>query len=354
MSDSKLLVSLSPHDKAPFTVAHIMWLVVIALVPAMVASVLVFGARVLLLYAVSILACMLTEFLVDWFRNRKKTAGMAARGSLASPARPGFVDGSAVITGILLAMNVSASLPWWQLVLGGMFAIGVGKMAFGGTGNNPFNPALAGRAFLLASFPAEMTSFPAPSWGATADALSAATPLSALKEGVAAGGSVGQLDLPGLSDLLLGLRGGSLGEVSVLAILAGGLLLLLFRVISWELPVFFLLGLGSITGLMWLVDPVHYLNPLYHLMSGGACLAAIFMVTDMVTSPMSFGGKVVFAAGAGLLAGLIRLFGSYPEGASYAILFMNALVPLLDRGFKPRRFGSKAPQSGPKGPKVAA
>jgi len=340
MSEKMLTISLSPHAKSPISTKHIMWMVVLALIPALVNSVVVFGPRALLVYGVALLSALLAEFLLARFLlPAAKTKLVLARGNQSEDKSLTLTDGSAVITALLLAMNLPAGIPLWEVALGAVFAISLGKMVFGGLGNNPFNPALAGRAFMLASFPKDMTVFPAPyAWHKVQDAVSAATPLGSVKEGVGQGLSVQTMSLPSLSDLFLGNVGGCLGEVSALLLLVGGVFLIVSRVISWRMPVFYLLGLSLITGLVWLINPAENLSPLYHLFSGGAILAAFFMVTDMVTSPMNKYGQIVFALGAGIIAACIRLFGSYPEGASYAILFMNALVPLIDRAFRSKRF----------------
>lgn len=325
-----LRVSLSPHIKDQDSSTRIMWTVVLALLPAILAGLWVFGLSAALILAVCTASTVLTEWFITRFMLKKP---------------PQISDGSAIVTGLLLGMNLPASLPIWQAVLGSIFAIGIGKMAFGGLGHNPFNPALVGRAFMLASFPADMSTWPVPgaaTWrivqaGAT-DALSSATPLGLLNEGGAAALSGQDLYL----NLFLGNIGGSLGEVSALAILAGGIFLLFRKIIHWETPVFFLLGLSLLTGIFWLLDPANFADPLFHILAGGAMLGAWFMLTDMVTSPMTRAGRMVYAAGAGLLTGIIRLFGAYPEGTSYAILIFNGLVPLIDRWIKPRRFGLQA------------
>jgi electron transport complex protein RnfD len=221
------------------------------------------------------------------------------------------------------------------LLAGSVVAIGVAKMAFGGLGKNPFNPALVGRAFMLASFPVEMTSWPVPltnAWSLGADAVTSATPLGILAE-------KGPADLPGYMDLFLGKVGGCIGEVSALAILIGGLYMIYKKIITWHIPVFYLLSLAGFSGVLYLIDASKYADPLFHILAGGAMLGAWFMATDMVTSPMSIKGQIIFAVGGGILCGAIRIFGSYPEGCSYSILIMNAFVPLIDKYAKPKRFG---------------
>ncbi len=327
MTQPTLVVSLPPHEASRVSVATIMWSVVIALIPALIAGFLTFGIRSLVVTLVAVAACVVTEHFVARVLLRVETTPVS--------------DGSAVVTGMLLAFNVPAGIPLWQIIVGSVVAIGVAKMAFGGIGNNPFNPALIGRAFMLASFPVDMTTWPTPgaarlfSW--SVDAVTGPTPLSLVKEGgadVIASGS-----LPGYWDLFVGTIGGCIGEASALAVLIGGVFLLARGFIVWQAPIFYLLGLAGVTGVFWLVDPAAYADPLYHLLAGGAMLGAWFMVTDMTTSPMSTKGKVVFAFAGGVLAAVIRLVGGFPEGVSYSILIMNAFVPVIDRHLKPRKFG---------------
>ncbi len=320
---TKLSVSLSPHVKSKFTVNGIMWGVVIALVPALIAGVYFYGFNAIKVTFLSVIFCVGIEFVVQKFLLKTKVTAF---------------DGSAIITGMLLAFNVPASIPVWMLFAGSVMAIGVAKMAFGGLGKNPFNPALIGRAFMLASFPAFMTSWPKPlvnAWSMGADAVTAATPLGMLAE-------EGIKNLPSHLDMFMGSIGGCIGETSALAILIGGIFMIYRKIIRWHIPVFYLLTLFVFTGIFWLIDPSKYADPLFHILAGGAMLGAWFMATDMVTSPMSVKGQIIFAIGGGLLCGIIRLFGSYPEGCSYSILIMNAFVPLIDRFAKPSRFGKEA------------
>lgn len=298
-----------------------MWGVVIALGPALLASVYFYGLHAVRVTALSVLFCIGAEYVLQKFVLKQKVTAL---------------DGSAAITGLLLAFNVPSGVPWWQLLAGSVVAIGVGKMAFGGLGKNPFNPALVGRAFMLASFPVHMTTWPEPLtnlWSMGADAVTQATPLGVLAESGAA-------NLPGYMDLFLGKVGGCIGEVSALAILLGGIFMLWRKIITWHIPVFYLLSLGAFSGVLWLVDSAKYADPLFHIPAGGAMLGA-FMATDMVTSPMSVKGQIIFAIGGGILCGAIRIFGSYPEGCSYSILIMNAFVPLIDKYVKPKRFGKE-------------
>ncbi|HNT29123.1 MAG TPA: RnfABCDGE type electron transport complex subunit D [bacterium] len=335
---SNTIVSLSPHAKGPLSTEKVMWGVVIALLPSFAFSAYFFGIRAIVVTLVATIACILTEFVIQKYLMRTTVTAF---------------DGSAAITGILLAFNVPSSIPIWQMVLGAVFAIAIGKMVFGGLGRNPFNPALLGRAFMLASFPVDMTTWPIPvktQWlwemGKKVDGTTAATPLGFFKEGIKMGGSMGDLvaQRPELYDyfnLFIGNVGGCIGEVSSFAILLGGIYLLYKKIITWHIPVFYLGGLALITGIFWWMEPAKYADPLFHLFAGGAMLGAWFMATDMVTSPMTVKGQILFAVCGGLLCGLIRLFGAFPEGCSYSILIMNAFVPLIDKYIKPTRFGKE-------------
>ncbi|MDR3047173.1 MAG: RnfABCDGE type electron transport complex subunit D [Bacteroidales bacterium] len=327
MDKSLLFVSGSPHVHHDESVKKIMWSVVIALLPALLVSVFYFGLPVIYLTLVSIGSCLLFEYLIQRFLLKgKSTIG----------------DGSAVITGLLLAFNVPSNLPIWILVVGALIAIGVAKMTFGGLGRNLFNPALVGRVFLLISFPVQMTSWPKPTpiWSCGADVITGPTPLGILKEGLGKGETVSKLmdSMPGYIDMLFGEMGGSFGEVSAIALLIGAIFLLIRKVITWHIPVSFICTALIFASIFYFIDPVHYANPLFHLVTGGMLLGAFFMATDMVTSPTSVWRMIVFGAGCGLLTMLIRMFGAYPEGVSFAILIMNALAPLINKGFKPKVF----------------
>ena len=319
---NKLIVAPAPHVQSAQSTASIMRDVIVALMPALVVSTVVFGMDVLRVVALSVAACVAFEYLIQRF---------LVRGPLT------VSNGSAAVTGVLLAFNLPASIPWWIVVIGAFVAIAIGKMTFGGLGKNPFNPALVGRVFLLIAYPVQMTSFPMPVNGAF-DALSGATPLAAVKHGAAA-------DVVGVQELLLGNMPGSLGEVAALALLAGFAYLLWRRVIRWHVPVTVLatmavfafvyaLGKGMTGAALWQL-------PLVHGLAGGASLGAVFMATDYSTSPMTVRGGVIFAAGIGVITMLIRLWGAYPEGMSFAILIMNACVPLINKYVKPKRFGVK-------------
>ena len=319
---NKLIVAPAPHVQSAQSTASIMRDVIVALMPALVVSTVVFGMDVLRVVALSVAACVAFEYLIQRF---------LVRGPLT------VSNGSAAVTGVRLAFNLPAAIPWWSVEIGAFVASAIGKMTFGGLGKNPFNPALVGRVFLLIAYPVQMTSFPMPVNGAF-DALSGATPLAAVKHGAAA-------DVVGVQELLLGNMPGSLGEVAALALLAGFAYLLWRRVIRWHVPVTVLatmavfafvyaLGKGMTGAALWQL-------PLFHVLAGGAILGAVFMATDYSTSPMTVRGGVIFAAGIGVITMLIRLWGAYPEGMSFAILIMNACVPLINKYVKPKRFGVK-------------
>ncbi|MCR4681026.1 MAG: RnfABCDGE type electron transport complex subunit D [Bacteroidales bacterium] len=312
-----LNVSGSPHVHSDDSVKKIMWSVVIALMPAFAVSIFYFGLPVIILTLVSVGCCVLFEYLVQRFIMKVK---------------PTISDGSAVVTGVLLAFNVPANLPIWMMVVGALVAICIAKMPFGGLGHNPFNPALVARVFLLISFPVAMTSWPVPTpiWGFT-DAITGPTPLGILKEGSA-------VEMPTYMNMLVGQMGGSFGEVSAIALLIGAVFLLIRKVITWHIPVSFILTVFVFAGIFWLIDPSQYANPFFHVLAGGLILGACFMATDMVTSPVTPWGMIVFGCGCGLLTIIIRMFGAYPEGVSFSILIMNALVPLINKAFKPKTY----------------
>ena len=296
--------------------------VVIALMPALVVSTVVFGADVLRVTALSVAACVAFESLIQKF---------LVRGAVT------VTNWSAAVTGVLLAFNLPASIPWWIVVIGAFVAIAIAKMTFGGLGKNPFNPALVGRVFLLIAYPVQMTTFPMPVNGAF-DALSGATPLAAVKHGAAA-------DVLGVQELLLGNMPGSMGEVAALALLCGFVYLLWRRVITWQIPVTVLATMALFAFVVALCSgesgAALWQLPLFHVLAGGAILGAVFMATDYSTSPMTVRGGVFFAVGIGAITMCIRLWGAYPEGMSFAILIMNACVPLINKYVKPKRFGVK-------------
>ena len=329
MSNKLLYVSASPHIHQNDSVRKIMWSVVIALLPALLVSIYYFGLPVLLITMVSIGSCLLFEYLIQRF---------LLKGDVT------IGNGSAVITGLLLAFNLPANLPLWMVVVGALVAIGIGKMVFGGLGMNLFNPALVGRVFLLISYPVEMTSWPAPTpiWNLKIDALTGPTPLGIIKEGISHGETISEMTqmgkIPSSIDMLIGQMGGSFGEISAIALLIGAVFLMIRKVITWHIPVAFILTAFIFAAIFNLVNPEIYANPFFHLVTGGMILGAFFMATDMVTSPTSKSGMLVFGVGCGLLTIIIRIFGAYPEGASFAILLMNAFVPLINKGFKPKPF----------------
>lgn len=303
--------------------------VIIALLPAVICSVVFYGWKELLVLAVSVASCVLLEYVITRYLMRK-------------PSTIG--DMSAVITGILLALNVPYTTPWWVVFIGAVFAIAVAKMTFGGLGQNIFNPAIAGRVFLLVSFPTYMTHWEQPQGLFGVDAISGPTPLGAIKEGLLQGGSVQDIMASkgySYADMLFANLGGSAGEVCALALLAGFVYLLCRRVIKpWiTLSIFATVALTSL--IFWGINPARFTDPLFNLLTGGLILGACFMATDYVTSPMSNWGGVIFGVGIGFLTVMIRYFGSYPEGVSFAILIMNAFVPLINMAFKQKKFGRK-------------
>ena len=329
----KLIVAPAPHAHSGDSVRRNMLLVILALLPAYVVSVIEFGWGALITACISILACVCTEYVISRYILKEK--------------RQAIGDLSAVLTGLLLAFNLPSNLDWWIVLIGAIVAIGVGKMTFGGLGQNPFNPALVGRVFLLISFPAQMTTWPVANGFATRylDAETGATPLYYLKHMVKAGDASVIDQLPSLMDSFLGVMGGSLGEVCALALILGGIFLICMRVITWHIPVAILATVAcfaACTG--WAgalpegMGTCQYVG--YELLTGGLMLGAFFMATDYVTSPMSGWGKIIFGIGIGFIVMVIRTWGNYPEGMSFAILIMNACVPLLNK-IRPQRFGEK-------------
>jgi electron transport complex protein RnfD len=312
---SPFLVSASPHIRDRMDASRVMWWVVLALLPAAVVSVYIFGARSLLVILVSVGGCLATEALTELVLHRPIT----------------IRDGSAVVTGLLLAFTSPASSPWWIMVIGAAIAIFLVKQLFGGLGYNIFNPALAARAVLLSSWPVTMTAWSEPVRSFfRADVVTAATPLGLMKE---AARTQAVFNPPGYLDLFLGNIPGSLGETSKVALLAGAALLLILRIVDWRTPLAFLAGQA-------LLSLVLGRNPAFDLLAGGAVLGAFFMATDLVTSPTTKTGRWIFGAAAGLLTTLIRAYGGFPEGVCYAILFMNCLNPLIEKYTRPRRFGA--------------
>ena len=318
--ENKLYVSPSPHIHGGDSISKNMYGVLIALVPAFLVSLYFFGLGALIVTVASVFFCVLFEYLIQKFLMKKE---------------PTIYDGSAILTGVLLAFNLPSNLPIWIIAIGALAAIGIGKMSFGGLGNNIFNPALTGRIFLLISFPAQMTTWPVVGQLTSyADATTGATVLTLMKEG--------SLDkLSEMSDMLIGNMGGSLGEVSALALLLGMFYMLWKKIITWHVPVSIFVTVFVFTGIMHLVNPVQYASPFVHLLSGGLMLGAIFMATDYVTTPMTKKGKLVFGLGCAVLTFVIREFANMPEGCSFSILLMNLLTPYIDRFTVSKPLGAK-------------
>jgi len=307
MEPLKLKVSYAPFVRSKDSIESVMYNVAVALLPATLVSICFFGWRALLVTGVSIVSSICFEWAIDKIR-KKPTA---------------CLDGSALVTGQLLALNLPSGLPLWMVIMGAFVAIVIAKHLFGGLGFNIFNPALVARVFLLISFPAAMTEWYAPF---SVDMQTAASPLGILKtDGLQALAGFNTLDA------FYGIRPGSLGETSILALLPGAAWLLYKKYITWHIPATFIGTTLLFTGIFYLIDPLGYASPLFHLLTGGLVLGAFFMATDMVTSPLSLRGQIIFGIGCGVLTAIIRLWGGYPEGVSFAILIMNALVPLLDR-----------------------
>lgn len=326
---NKLLISPSPHVHSGDSIEKNMYGVLIALIPAFICSVLFFGTGALIVTLTSVIACLLFEYLIQKFLLKQQ---------------PTIFDGSALITGVLLAFNVPSNLPVWIIIIGALVAIGIGKMSFGGLGCNIFNPALVGRVFLLISFPVQMTTWPVASGFNTSylDAETGATPLALMKEALKTGQSVNDVMASGsigsYRDLFLGNMGGSLGEIAAIALLIGLLFMLFRKIITWHIPVTIFATVFVFTGILHLCNPAQFAGPIFHLLTGGMMLGAIFMATDYVTSPMSNKGMVIYGIGIGIITVVIRIFGAYPEGMSFAILIMNAFTPLINRYCKPERF----------------
>lgn len=314
----RLAVSSSPHIHSRESVAKVMWAVFFALMPSGVAGIFIFGFSAFKVIVVSVLSCILTEAIIQKLTHRKITIS----------------DGSAALTGLLLAYNLSSTVPLWIPLIGGIFAIAICKQAFGGLGANIFNPALAARAFLLTSWPKHMTAFVRPF---SVDGITSATPLMLFKEG-----KVENFTQAGLSywDLFLGRRGGCIGEVCVLALLIGAVYLLWKGYIWWHTPAGFIFTLGALS-YMFGKQGFFKGDFLFSVLSGGLILGAFFMATDYVTTPLTKKGQFIFGIGCGVIAFVIRRFGGYPEGVSYSILIMNAVTPLIDRYVRPRKYGGK-------------
>jgi len=311
---NKLIVNFSPHLHKDESVSKIMWMVVLSLLPVGAAGVFIFGLSALRVILLGVVSAVAAEGILQGITKRKITV----------------FDGSAIITGLLLAYNLPPKVPFWFPIIGSFFAIAIGKQIFGGLGQNIFNPALVGRVFLMASWPKYMTTFIAPQ---NYDAVTSATPLALLKEGKL-------LEKFSYLDLFLGKRGGCIGEVCILALILGAVFLLLKGYISWHIPVTYIATTGVfayIFGLKGLFTG----DWLFHILTGGLILGAFFMATDYVTSPLTRKGQIIFGIGCGLITAIIRLWGGYPEGASYAILMMNAATPIIDRFTRNRIYGAR-------------
>lgn len=317
---NRLTISGSPHVHTTNSVSKCMWGVIIALIPAYLCSLYYFGIGAVVILVASVLGCVMTEYLIQRFMFK---------------GSPTIYNGSAILTGILLAFNLPTNLPVWIILIGAFVAIGIGKMAFGGLGNNIFNPALVGRVFLLISFPAQMTSWPIPIINRLSylDASTGATILGRLKLHEISANDVD------LGNLFFGNIGGSMGEVAAGALLLGFIYLLIRRIISWHIPV-------SIMVTVALFSLCIGRNPCVELLSGGLILGAVFMATDYVTSPMTYRGMLLYGVMIGVITVIIRVWGVYPEGVSFAILIMNGLTPLINHYIKPKRFGERGLNNG--------
>jgi electron transport complex protein RnfD len=311
---NKLAVSVSPHLHKDESVSKIMWMVVISLLPSGIAGVFIFGLGALWVILLGIASALITEGILQAITKRKVT----------------ILDGSAFLTGLLLAYNLPPKVPFWLPIVGAFFAVSIGKQVFGGLGQNIFNPALVGRVFLVASWPRYMTTFTQP---LNYDAITSATALTLVKEGKI-------LEKISYLDLFLGKRGGCIGEVCILALALGALFLLLKRYISWHIPIIYI-ATTALFAYVFGRNGFFTGDWLFHILSGGLILGAFFMATDYVTSPLTRKGQVIFALGCGLITAVIRLWGGYPEGVSYAILMMNAATPIIDRYTKTRIYGTR-------------
>ena len=325
---SKLIVSLSPHVHGTDSVERNMYGVIIALMPALLVSFYFFGVGSVVVMATSVAACVFLEWAINKYM-------------LDNP-RNTVMDGSAVLTGLLLGFNLPSNLPIWMILIGAVFAIGFAKMPFGGLGNNLFNPALVGRAALLVAFPAQMTTWPkVGQLGSYLDAETGATPLALMKQAIKSGDASVLDQLPTSLDLFLGNHpdgAGAIGEICALALLLGLAYMLWKKIITWHIPVSIIVTVFVFSGLMHMTSPV-YADPVSVILSGGLMLGAIFMATDYVTSPMTPKGQIIYGVCIGLLTVIIRNWGAYPEGMSFAILIMNAFTPLINNYVKPIRYG---------------
>jgi electron transport complex protein RnfD len=325
-----LNISPSPHTHGKETTRKLMFGVVVALMPALFTSIFYFGYGAIIVTLTSVITCVVFEYLFQRFILKKPVS---------------VTDGSAIVTGMLLAFNLPSNIPVLIIIIGCFISIAVAKMTFGGLGNNPFNPALVGRVFMLISFPVQMTSWPVPAGLSTryADAITGATPLAIVKEGLKNGEPLQQLitQIPTPSQMFLGKMGGSMGEVAAVALLIGFVYLLYKKIITWHIPVSVVGSMALFTTILWLLNPTKNAGPIFHILAGGILLGSIFMATDYVTSPMNPKAMIIYGCGIGILTVIIRVWGAYPEGVSFAILIMNAFVPLMNAYIKPKRFGEE-------------
>jgi len=325
---NKFVVSPSPHAYTDESVPKLMYGVIVSLLPALAVSVWFFGIGMIIVTAVSVASAILFEYLIQRYMMKVK---------------PTHLDGSALLTGLLLAFCLPSNIPFWMVMIGALAAVGIGKMTFGGLGNNIFNPALVGRVFLFISFPVAMTAWPEPGqWMSYTDAVTGATPLGLMKEGLASK-TVAEMmpEVPSFLHLLMGKTMGSAGEVSALALLLGMFYMMYRKIISWHIPITILATVAIFTGILWLANPDRFADPLFHLLTGGLMLGAIYMATDYVTSPMTGRGMIIYGVGIGIVTVLIRVFGAYPEGVQFAILIFNGFTPLINKFVKPKRFGKE-------------
>jgi Na+-translocating ferredoxin:NAD+ oxidoreductase subunit D len=325
-----LNVSPSPHAHGKETTRKLMLGVIAALMPALFTSVFYFGIGALIVTATSVLSCVAFEYLIQKYILKKPVS---------------VTDGSAVVTGLLLAFNLPSNIPVYIIIIGSLVAIGIAKMTFGGLGNNPFNPALVGRVFMLISFPVQMTSWPVPAGLKTGytDAVTGATPLSIIKEGIKNGEPLSQLmkTIPESFKLLIGEMGGSIGEISAFALLIGFAFMLYKKIVTWHIPVSIIGTIALFTTIHMLLNPGSSAGPVFHILSGGVMLGAIYMATDYASSPMNPKAMIIYGCGIGFITVIIRIYGAYPEGVSFAILIMNAFVPIMNTYIKPKPFGEE-------------
>lgn len=312
------VLTSSPHIREDISITKIMYTVILTLLPAIIMSIFYFGSKVIMLYVVSVVTAMLTEAIINILRKRSWNS---------------ILDGSAIITGLLLVMTLPPTISWGYVALGAFIAIFLGKSLFGGLGHNIFNPALIGRAFLAAAYPVQMTTWePAKRvFTGLPDAISSATPLASAKFDKVFERTI---------NLLFGQTGGCIGETSAILIILGGLVLIFLKYVNWKLVVSYLTTVFVFGGIFYFVNPSIYPSPVYHLFAGGLMLGAFYMATDMVTSPYTDWGNIIFGIGAGILVVIIRLFGGFPEGVMYSILIMNAFTPLINRYVKNKVFGT--------------